>query len=247
LETTSGTLTRPETNNLLAEPGKIVDPRSILIISDDSSFPQQITSRWRDEFSTPRFAISRNLDHSIDPDVFDLFIVGPGAPSALKRVIRALDAGLPVIFVATSVDQAEPLREELPRLLAVPQHDGWADIVVILAGEILRRMDAVARADRTEIVNSHLKRNATLGQYVLDMRHGMNNALTSVLGNAELLLLEPGAFSATVQSQLDTIRNMALRLHEILQRFSSLEKELIFMERHEAREKSNAIQIAAGQ
>jgi signal transduction histidine kinase len=224
-----------------------VDPRSILIISDDSTFPQQITSRWRDQRSTPRFAISRNLDQAADPDVFDLFIVGPGAPSALKRVVRALDAGLTVIFVATSADQAESLREEFPRLLVVLQHEGWADTVVILAGEIVRRMDAIARADRTELVNSHLKRNAMLGQYVLDMRHAMNNALTSVLGNSELLLLEPGAFSATVQSQLDTIRNMALRLHEILQRFSSLEKELLFMERHDAREKSNGIQMAAGQ
>jgi signal transduction histidine kinase len=224
-----------------------VDPRSILIISDDSNFPQQITSRWRDERSTPRFAISRNLDQAIDPDVFDLFIVGPGAPSALKRVVRALDAGLPVIFVAASADQAEALREEFPRPLTIPQHEGWADTVVVLAGEILRRMDAIARADRTELVNSHLKRNATLGQYMLDMRHAMNNALTSVLGNSELLLLEPGAFSATVQSQLDTIRNMSLRLHEILQRFSSLEKELLFMERHDAREKSSGIQMAAGQ
>jgi signal transduction histidine kinase len=226
---------------------KIVDPRSILIISDDSNFAQQITSRWRDERNTPRFAISRNLDQAIDCDAFDLFMVGPGAPSALKRVIRALDAGLPVIFVASSSDQAASLREEFPRLIAIPQHDGWAETVVILAGEILRRMDAASRADRTELVNSHLKRNATLGQYVLDMRHAMNNALTSVLGNSELLLLEPGAFSATVQSQLDTIRNMSLRLHEILQRFSSLEKELLFMERHEAGEKSNGLQIAAGQ
>lgn len=224
-----------------------MDPRSILIISDDSNFPQQITSHWRDERSTPRFAISRNLDQAIDPDVFDLFIVGPGAPSGLKRVVRALDAGLPVIFVATSADQAEALREEFPRLLTIPQHEGWADTIVVLAAEILRRMDAIACADRTELINSHLKRNATLGQYVLDMRHAMNNALTSVLGNSELLLLEPGAFSATVQSQLDTIRNMSLRLHEILQRFSSLEKELLFMERHDAREKSSGIQMAAGQ
>jgi len=224
-----------------------VDPRSILIISDDPSFSQQITDRWNDQRATPRFAISRNLDKTLDPNTFDLFIVGAGVVSALKRVMRALDAGLPVIFVATSAEQAESLREEFPRLLVLPAHEGWADTVVLLAGEILRRVDAVARAERTELVNSHLNRNATLGQYVLDMRHAMNNALTSVLGHSELLLLEPGAFSAAIQSQLDTIRNMALRLHEILQRFSSLEKELLFIERHDAREKSKEIQMAAGQ
>ena len=58
-----------------------------------------------------------------------------------------------------------------------------------------------------------------------EMRHNINNALTSILGNADLELLEPG-LPANVIAQADTIRNMALRLHEIFQRFSSIEKEL---------------------
>ena len=61
---------------------------------------------------------------------------------------------------------------------------------------------------------------------MLDMRHSMNNALTSVLGNAELMLLEPGAFSAEVRDQLATIHTMALRIHDIVQRFSSMESEI---------------------
>jgi len=58
------------------------------------------------------------------------------------------------------------------------------------------------------------------------MRHNLNNALTSVLGNSDLLLLEPGSLSAQTRAQIETIRNMALRIHEIMQRFSSLEKEM---------------------
>ena len=54
----------------------------------------------------------------------------------------------------------------------------------------------------------------------------MNNALTSVLGNSDLLLLEPGSFSAHTRAQIETIRSMTLRIHEIMQRFSSLEKEM---------------------
>ena len=71
-----------------------------------------------------------------------------------------------------------------------------------------------------------LERQATLGRYMLDVRHTLNNALTSVLGNSELLLLEPESLPAAERSQIETIRNMALRMHEILQRFSSIEKEL---------------------
>jgi signal transduction histidine kinase len=71
---------------------------------------------------------------------------------------------------------------------------------------------------------------------MLEMRHSLNNALTSVLGNSELLLLEPGDLPPTMISQLGTIRNMALRIHETVQRFSSLEKELTFVERYQVKD-----------
>ena len=35
-----------------------------------------------------------------------------------------------------------------------------------------------------------------------------------------------GSFSAPTRAQIETIRNMTLRIHEIMQRFSSLEKEM---------------------
>jgi hypothetical protein len=41
-----------------------------------------------------------------------------------------------------------------------------------------------------------------------------------------LLLLDSYVLSGQPHSQVETIRNMALRMNEILQRFSSLEKEL---------------------
>ena len=61
---------------------------------------------------------------------------------------------------------------------------------------------------------------------MIEMRHSCNNALTSILGNSELLLMEPGAFSAEVREQLETIHSMSLRMHEILQRFSSIESQM---------------------
>ena len=150
-------------------------------------------------------------------------------------------------MILISARSTQALRSEFPRLLCLQQHEGWPDTLVLLASEVLRRVDAIARAERTEMLNVQLKCHATLGQYIIDMRHNMNNALTSVLGNAELLLLEPGAFSASVRSQLDTIRNMALRLHEILQRFSSLEKEFLFVQKQSAREESRGFSAAAAQ
>jgi hypothetical protein len=52
------------------------------------------------------------------------------------------------------------------------------------------------------------------------------NALTSILGNAELLLLEPGQFSAQSLQQIKTVHHMSLRPNEIRQRFSSLASEI---------------------
>ena len=47
------------------------------------------------------------------------------------------------------------------------------------------------------------KREAALGRYMLEVRHAFNNALTSVLGNSELLLLESGALSAQARRTPD--------------------------------------------
>jgi signal transduction histidine kinase len=97
---------------------------------------------------------------------------------------------------------------------------------VFAAGEAVHRSRAESRARAAELSCATLDRQAILGRYMLEMRHSMNNALTSVLGNSDLLLLEPGSLSAQPRSQIETIRNMALRIHEIMQRFSSLEKEM---------------------
>ncbi len=61
---------------------------------------------------------------------------------------------------------------------------------------------------------------------MIDMKHNVNNALTSLLGNAEFLLLEPGQLSTQSLAQIKTIHTMALRINEIVQRFSSLASEI---------------------
>ena len=69
----------------------------------------------------------------------------------------------------------------------------WLDTLVLAAAEAVHRSRAESRARRSELACSTLQREATLGRYMLEMRHSLNNALTSVLGNSDLLLLEPGS------------------------------------------------------
>ncbi len=115
----------------------------------------------------------------------------------------------------------------------------WAALVGLISREILRRRQAEARARESETLCTAAQAEATLGRYMVEMRTNINNALTTVLGNAELLALEPG-LPATVLAQSDSIRNMALRLHEIFQRFSSLEKELTVAARESGKHAAQA-------
>ncbi len=78
--------------------------------------------------------------------------------------------------------------------------------------------------------NSQLEQQAALGRYMLDVRHNLNNALTSVLGNSELMLLDPETLAPGLRPQVETIHNMTMRMNEILQRFSSLQKEMQLVE-----------------
>jgi signal transduction histidine kinase len=221
--------------------------RKTLIVSEDAGFAPELSARWQTERVVPGFTlVGAESERLCNPDSFDLAVIDVPRADSHRAARRALElTGRPLILVCGNSEITLAARRESPRALTVTRTEDWPDFVVLLALEVLRRAEAVHRADRAEQVNALLKRHATLGQYVIEMRHSLNNALTSVLGNSELMLLEPGAFSAGVRSQIDTIRNMALRMHEILQRFSSLEKELTFVEQQEVKEQKRKPQVAA--
>ena len=94
---------------------------------------------------------------------------------------------------------------------------------------------------RTTEATTEVEHQALLGRYMLEMRHSLNNALTSILGNAELILQDPNSLSTNLKLQVETIRNMGMRMNEIMQRFSSLQKEMQLVEQQgRTREKSAA-------
>jgi signal transduction histidine kinase len=220
---------------------------TVLIVSDDAEFSRAITSRWQSERNVPAFTLmSGDLCQGLDANEFDLAIVGTAPAVALVQVLTALEsAGKPVVFVCSAQHSAQSIREAQSRAMVLHQREGWLDALVLVASETLRRCDALARVRDLEAENALLQRQSTLGLYMLEMRHNLNNALTSVLGNSELMLLEPGTFSASIRSQIETIRNMGLRMHEVLQRFSSLEKELKVADSQEHRNSEMKARSAA--
>lgn len=223
-----------------------VGQATVLVIADDAEFARAVASRWQAERNVPLFTVMRgDLCPGINASDFDVAIVGAVRPGVLPSVLTILEAAArPTVFVAADAQTAATVRESYARTLVVRQYEGWLDSLVLVASEMLRTVQAVTRAWRAEERAASAEAQATLGRYMLDMRHTLNNALTSVLGNAELLMLEPGLLSVQAREQIDTIRNMALRMNEILHRFSSLDVELQYLERqaaHEARAKAASV------
>jgi signal transduction histidine kinase len=209
-----------------------VETPTVLIISDEVDFPRRITARWQMERSVPTFTlVSGQLWPRFAADVFDVAIVGNLRRDLLSVVLEPLHStGQPIFFVCQDAATAQLVRERWPRI-SILRPDAmetthWLETLVLAASEAVHRSRAETRARAGELACAKLDRQATLGRYMLEMRHNLNNALTSVLGNSDLLLLEPGSLSAQTRAQIETIRNMALRIHEIMQRFSSLEKEM---------------------
>jgi signal transduction histidine kinase len=188
-----------------------------------------------------------DLCPGINPASFDLAIVGEVRPGVLPSVLTILEASSrPVIFVPSDAKAAYTVRETHTRTLVLRQHEGWIDALMVIAAEVLRALNALKRAQAAEAAMARDATQATLGRYMLEMRHSLNDALTSVLGNSELLLTQPATLSASAHEQIETIRNMSVRIYEILQRFSSLETELRYTERQPGKNTHKAHAASAG-
>ena len=222
------------------------DP-AVLIVADDADFAQSITSRWQAEPRVPAFTLmTGDLCPGIHPQVFDVAIVTGVRAGVLPSVLTILEAvGKPVIFVAASAHEAATVKDSYRHALVLIQHEGWQDALILVATECLRAGEAISRAQRAEQATAANEAHAMLGRYMLEMRHTLNDALTSMLGNAELLLSEPGTLSGRAREQLDTVRNMARRMNEILQRFSSLETELRYVEQQAVQEARAKVRSAS--
>jgi signal transduction histidine kinase len=102
--------------------------------------------------------------------------------------------------------------------------------VVAVGKQILQRAESDLEVARLSELSSQLESLAALGRYMVAMRHNLNNALTSILGNSDLILLDQEQLPPATKAQIETIRNMGLRLNEIMARFTSLQKEMQLVE-----------------
>lgn len=214
--------------------GGVVNHPGVLIVSDDTEFARAIVARWQAERHVPEITVlTSDVWNRGVSNAGSVVILGPAGGGDSKSLLAPLhsNSGLAAVFVAAEEQEALAVRTDYPAVLAIARQDGWTNTVVLLASEALRRIEAVSRAHRAERAALECQGQALLGRYIQEMRPSISNALTSVLGNADLLLLDPGQVPAEFREQIQTIHSMALRLHEIMQRFSSLTSELRIAEK----------------
>jgi signal transduction histidine kinase len=210
-----------------------VDRPIVVIISDEKEFPGAITARWLMERNLPAFAV-RGSDscRQLQAENLDLAIVG-GLPSdLLGPVLETLRATRRPVIHVSRLNGHSP---KLPGVVSLPEIFAWPELLVTVATQILERERATADLSGLLESNAHLEHEAALGRYMLEVRHNLNNALTSVLGNSELMLLDPESLSPSLRPQVETIRNMTMRMNEIMQRFSSLQKEMQLVEQQSSK------------
>jgi signal transduction histidine kinase len=201
---------------------------NVVILTDETEFARLLTACWQAERQAPVITVlTSDLWQEQAAPARDLVVIGPVYDGRLPNVLRSLDPSTAVILcVPADSKEFAQWRTTYPRLVHVPLREDWAQTLLLVAGESLRCVEAVRLARQAERAAAKNENHATLGRYMLEMKHSVNNALTSMLGNAELLLLEPGQLSAQSLAQIKTIHSMALRINEVMQRFSSLASEM---------------------
>lgn len=201
---------------------------SALIVTDEAEFARLATACWHVNRNAPDITVlgSRTW-RAMDSARYDLVIVGPLQGQKLPEILGSLEkTQVGIVYTSPDLRDIASLRNRYPQFVYLPLREDWTQILVLVAKESLRLAQAVRAARLAEQNSAKNEQYATLGRYMTDMKHSVNNALTSMLGNAELLLIEPGQLSTHSLAQIKTIHSMALRINEIMQRFSLLSSEM---------------------
>jgi signal transduction histidine kinase len=215
----------------------MINPRehTILLVSHDA----ELCAAARREFETreggPRLATVRSVDaarrivEDAPPSVILLEETSAvpeseGAVAKVPRlnsVVSALAVHAPVVVIGAPDQQLE-----LASLLAAGAADfveragGCLPVALELVDRRLRQVERAA-ADAQDLAIS----NGSSEAFGEVLRHEMNNPLTGILGNAELLLAEvrrknDGRLPTGGQQRLETIAALAVRLRETIRRLS---------------------------
>ena len=178
-----------------------MQPPTVLIISDEVDFSRRITARWQMERNVPTFTLlSGELWPRFAVDVFDVAIVGELRREVLSVVLEPLHStSQPIFFVCQDAATAQLVRERWPRIAILRNSEHWLETLVLAASEAVHRSRSESRARAAETACATLDRQATLGRYMLEMRHNIMPRCRSF--GPTLVVVEKTSFSVALRTR----------------------------------------------
>jgi signal transduction histidine kinase len=136
-----------------------------------------------------------------------------GAP--LAELLRQFESVAPVILLAPLERQVEAAPLVAEGTLEFVAREG--EFFALAAGLIERRLRTVESSPRS-LATAFAEWPEDIGEI---FRHEINNPLTGILGNSELLLAHRERLTAADTQRLETVVGLAVRLRETIRRLSA--------------------------
>lgn len=206
--------------------------QTILLVTNDAALSAATRQEFKPRGAAVRIAVVSSADAALrivaeaNPAVILLdetsviLEEGPGKIARLNSVASMLTTFAPVVVLGGADRQME-----VAPLIAA----GTADFVAraggclpVALGLLKRRLRQRREAAVLTFRGAEPPQSEAFGEV---LRHELNNPLTGILGNAELLLAEvrrkkDGRLPAGAQERLETVATLAVRLRETVRRLS---------------------------
>jgi signal transduction histidine kinase len=202
--------------------GRATAGAGVLVVCGDSRLTRSFIEEMLCAEGPIQAPLAANLDQAIrilegwNPSVIflDASALAPDECGfALEGTVASLTEHAPVVVAAPAEHQ---------EMLAFLIRSGAVDLVArvgnflpVAAGLVSRRA-RIAKLIHTENFAMRV-RDDNFGEL---LRHEVNNPLTGILGNAELLLERRSQFPPYAVARLETIAELAVRLRETIRRLS---------------------------
>lgn len=202
---------------------------TVLIVSDDAEFHAALSRSWQCAGSVPEFELA-TLDASGNCPLSCVAVVD--GTEMLSRLSGE-------VSLAIVVSNGVPIPEVVGagrRIVQIQRGTGWESGALALVLQSVSGERAQRQVHEMEKRMSDSKRFSALGRFIAGQQHELANALTSLMGHAELLMTQRDV-SDEVRRKVGTVHAMSVRICDVLQQLSSLDRELQKAERQELKKK----------
>jgi signal transduction histidine kinase len=196
--------------------------KQVSIVSGDPGFIEELVLSWRSSGPVPEYEVIAAQPEGELPVGCVAVLDGAGMLPQL-----AGDVTLAIVVAGEPVSGAMGAAR---RTVQLRRNAEWAKLAAGLALECVMCEQAMQQATCAEQKLRETERFCAMGKFMVAAQHELANALTSMIGHSELLLAEDG-MPLELRQRMKTVHATSLRIYEILQRLSALDRELQLTER----------------